>query len=174
MPEVTRLAITGAPGGGKSSLLKEMAERGFVVSPEVARIILQAPGGMSLRDSDPAAFAQRMLEAEMQAFEAAPISRTTIFDRGFPDIVGFLRLEGLPVFPELDLACRSFRYHRKVYRARAWREIYRQDAERTQDWNGALASDEAVTDAWRRYGYEIVDLPLASVDERADFLAGAL
>ena len=57
-----------------------------------------------------------------------------------------------------------------ILRAPAWAEIYRQDAERIQDWQQAVASDEAVTAAWRRYGYDVINLPLADVAERLRFL----
>ena len=32
-----------------------------------------------------------------------------------------------------------------------------QDSERIQDWAGAVASDQAVSAAWQRYGYDLVD-----------------
>jgi len=54
--------------------------------------------------------------------------------------------------------------------APAWAAIYQQDAERIQDWQQAVASDEAVTAAWRRYGYAPIDLPFAPVEERLAFL----
>ena len=39
---------------------------------------------------------------------------------------------------------------------------------------GAAASDAAVTAAWRRYGYAVIDLPLAPVAERLAFLRAAM
>ena len=41
-------------------------------------------------------------------------------------------------------------------------------------WDEAVASDAAVTAAWRRYGYEVVDLPLAPVVDRLAFLRAAV
>ena len=70
----------------------------------------------------------------------------------------------------VDRACRTLRYPGPVLRAPAWAAIYVQDAERIQDWEQAVASDEAVTAAWKHYGYEVADLPLAGVEERLDFL----
>lgn len=167
--------LTGAPGAGKTTLLDAAAAAGFRTSPEVARRILQAPGGMALRDSDPLGFAEAMIEAHAHEFErhgghAAPV----LFDRGFPDVVGFLQVSGLPVSPEVDRACRTLRYSGPILRAPAWAAIYVQDAERIQDWEQAVASDEAVTAAWQHYGYDVIDLPLAGVDERLEFLRRSL
>ena len=170
-----RAAVTGAPGAGKSTLLDELAASGVATGPEIARAILQEPRGMKLRESDPTGFAFAMLEAQLASWEHARDGADLIlYDRGFPDIVGFLRVEGLAVPDEIDRICREYRYDGPVFRAPRWAAIYRQDAERIQSWRGALASDEAVVNAWRDYGYEPVRLPLASLTERADFVLGTL
>lgn len=169
MPAIRRVAVTGAPGAGKSTLLDELAERGVQVVREVARRILQGEGGMALRETDPQGFAQAMFVEQLAAWEAAdaPLS---IFDRGFADIVGFLWLEGLEVPADIDRACRELRFDRQVFHAQPWREIYTPDDERIQDWDAALASDDAVGRAWRHYGYDLVALPLVTPAERAEFV----
>ncbi|HNN56378.1 MAG TPA: hypothetical protein PKG84_08550, partial [Novosphingobium sp.] len=70
--------------------------------------------------------------------------------------------------------CRNLRYTGPILRAPAWAVIYAQDAERIQNWEQAVASDDAVTAAWKRYGYDVVDLPLAAVAERLEFLRSSL
>lgn len=163
--------ITGAPGAGKTTLLDAASAAGFRTSPEVARQLLLSPGGMTLRETDPLGFAEVMLEAHAREFERhADYPAPVLFDRGFPDVVGFLDVSGLPVPKAVDRACRTLRYTGPILRAPAWAAIYVQDAERIQDWEQAIASDEAVTAAWRRYGYGVTDLPLVGVEERLAFL----
>jgi predicted ATPase len=167
--------LTGAPGAGKTTLLDAAAAAGYRTSPEVARELLKAPGGMELREADPLGFAEAMLEAHAREFERhAGHPGTVIFDRGFPDVAGFLEVSGLAVPALVDRACRELRYAGPVFRAPAWAAIYAQDPERIQDWQQAVASDEAVTAAWRRYGYAVTDLPLAPVAERLEALRSAL
>lgn len=166
--------LTGAPGGGKSTLIDEARRRGIATSPEVARAILSQPGGMELRRDDPLGFAEAMLEAHRREWERhSGTGIPVIFDRGFPDVVGFLEVSGLNVTPEIDRVCRTLRYSGPILRAPAWREIYCQDAQRIQSWEEAVASDEAVTAAWRRYGYEVSDLPFATIAERLRILERA-
>lgn len=163
--------ITGAPGAGKTTLLNAAAAAGWRTSPEVARQLLQSPGGMALRSSDPLGFAEAMLEAHTREFERhANHPEPVLFDRGFPDVVGFLDVSGFAVPKAVDQACRTLRYTGPVLRAPAWAAIYAQDHERIQDWEQAVASDEAVTAAWRRYGYDVTSLPLVGVEERLAFL----
>ena len=167
--------LTGAPGAGKTTLLGAAAAAGCSTSPEVARHLLQQPGGMALREADPTGFAEAMLEAHVREFElAAAQPGPVLFDRGFADVAGFLDVSGLAVPRSIEQACRRLRYHGPIFRAPAWAAIYRQDHERIQTWEQAVASDAAVTAAWRRYGYEVIDLPLAGVAERLEFLTARL
>ena len=170
-----RAAITGAPGAGKSTLLDTLAARGITTGPEVARAILQAPGGMELRERDPTGFAFAMLEAQLASWKRdRDGADTVVFDRGFPDIVGFLRVEGLPVPNEIDRVCRAYRYDGPIFHAPARAAIYRQDAERIQSWRGAIASEDAVVEAWRDYGYDPLRLPFAPPAKRAEFVLDRL
>jgi predicted ATPase len=167
--------LTGAPGAGKTTLLDAAAAAGYRTSPEVARRILQAPGGMDLRSADPQAFAEAMLEAHAHEFERhGGHPQVVLFDRGFPDVAGFLDVSGLPVPASVDRACRTLRYSGPVLRAPPWQAIYARDAQRIQTWDEAVASDAAITAAWKRYGYAVTDLPLAPVDERLAFLRRSL
>ena len=163
--------LTGAPGAGKTTLLDAAAAAGFRTSPEVARQLLQSPGGMALRRSDPRGFAEAMIEAHAREFELhAKALGPVVFDRGFPDVAGFLDVSGLSVPKAVDRACRTLRYSGPVLRASAWAQIYVQDAERIQTLEEAIASDLAVTAAWKRYDYQVIELPLTGVDERLEFL----
>lgn len=169
-----RVVITGAPGAGKSTLLNELSRRGLTTAPEVARQILKAPGGMVLRAERPVAFAHAMHDAELAAYHGAAADGPVVFDRGFPDIVGFLKVEGLRVPQHIAESCRTLRYSGPIFRAPAWEMIYHSDAERIQNWEEAVASDIAVTSAWRNYGYDVVDLPMGDVRQRAKFILDRL
>jgi predicted ATPase len=174
LPAVRKAVITGAPGAGKSTVLAELGRRGFSVIPEVARSILKRSGGMELRRDDPTGFAEAMLDAQLMAWDCGDNSGPIVFDRGFADIVGFLWVEGLPVSNRIDWTCRELRFDGPVFRASPWEAIYSTDEERIQGWDEAIASDEAVSRAWRCYGYDIVDLPLVSPSDRASFIVDRL
>lgn len=170
---VIRSAITGGPGTGKSTLVAMLGRHGVATVDEVAREILRKSDGMALRAHDPAGFAEAMFAAERAAFDTAG-EGVTVFDRGFPDIAGFLDHAGLPVPRAIDEACRVLRYNGPVFHAPMWAEIYQRDEERIQSWDEASDSDAAVLAAWRRYGYEPIELPRQGVEARVRFVMGWL
>jgi predicted ATPase len=95
---------------------------------------------------------------------------TVFFDRGVPDVVGYLRLLGLPVPAHMDRAARTFRYNRRVFIAPPWAEIFRGDRERRQTFEEAVRTYEAMVATYRLYGYQLVELPRSSVEQRARFV----
>lgn len=170
-----RAVLSGGPGCGKSSLLEALAGQGVVTVPETARAILQSLGGMTMRAERPQDFAQAMAKAEEEALcAAANVMGPVLFDRGLPDTVGFLWLQGLDVPPSINAACRNHRYSGPIFWAEPWRAIYTQDDERTQSWEQALASADAVRRAWLYYGYTLTPLPQASIADRASFVLSRL
>lgn len=170
--------ITGGPGSGKSTLIEALSWKGMHTMLESGRAIIQeqvAAGGNALPWADRAAFAQRMFEQEIRSWHAAhALEGPVIFDRGVPDVVGYLHLVGLEVPASIENAARTFRYAPRIFVAPHWPAIYAQDRERKQSMEEAEATCRAVTDVYRRLGYEMVALPLASVAARVAFVRAAL
>ena len=112
-----------------------------------------------------------MLVWEMRSYrEAAFAPGPTIFDRGIPDVIGYLRLCGLPVPPTALRAAEQRRCARKIFIAPPWPAIFEQDAERKQTLAEAEAAFHAMVDAYCGLDYELVTLLLVSVGERANFV----
>ena len=168
------VVITGGPGAGKSTLIDHLQGMGYARSVEAGRGIIQdqtAIGGSALPWADPALFAELMLCWELRSYRmAGGRAEQVLFDRGVPDIVGYLQLEGLPVPDHIHAAAKRFRYHRRVLIAPPWPEIYGQDSERKQSYAEAERTYESMLATYTAYGYEPVHLPLASVTERARFV----
>lgn len=115
-----------------------------------------------------------MLGWELRSWhEAAALPGPVIFDRGVPDVIGYLRLCGLPAPVHALKATELFRYAPRVFIAPPWREIFAADAERRQDFAEAEATHAAMIETYAGLGYELVPLPLAPIAERTRFvLAG--
>ncbi|WP_139247186.1 AAA family ATPase [Hyphomicrobium sp. NDB2Meth4] len=168
------IVITGGPGSGKSTLVAALAARGFHCMPEAGRAIIQdqvAIGGDALPWADRAKFAELMLAWDMRSYrDAAGLSGQVVFDRGIPDVIGYIALSGLEVGPHFEAAARTFRYRRQVFIAPPWPEIYERDAERRQSQDEAEATYRALDAAYRGLGYEPIALPRTSVAARVDFI----
>lgn len=90
-----RFVVTGGPGGGKSTLLDALAERGYRVAPEAARRLTKERLSSRLPPRpDPVSFARAILNSDMEQYRAATDhDGTTFFDRGVLDALYMLDLE---------------------------------------------------------------------------------
>jgi len=172
--------ITGGPGSGKSTLLDYLEQQGFMRSIEAGRSIIQEQeviGGAALPWKDKVLFAELMLSWEIRSYRQGLKSGDTIpvlFDRGVPDIIGYLRLEGLDVPAHIRRAGELFRYNKRVFIAPPWPDIYQNDAERKQDLMTACRTFDMMAVVYAELGYELVELPRCSVEERADYIRSSL
>ncbi|MGQ4273161.1 AAA family ATPase [Terrihabitans sp. B22-R8] len=175
MTETDRFfVVTGGPGSGKTTLIEALRSIGHAATEEAGRGIIRhqsAIGGQALPWHDRVAFAELMLSWEMRSHEAAHLqSGPVFFDRGAPDVVGYLRLSGLPVPEHAERAALAFRYNRRVFVAPPWEAIFVQDTERRQDFAEAVLTYETMRKTYQGYGYEIVELPIAQLAERVAFV----
>lgn len=166
--------VTGGPGSGKSSLIAALAAQGVATMPEAGRAIIQdqvAIGGNALPWGDRKAFAEQMLGWELRSHrEAAERAGVVVLDRGIPDVIGYLRLCGMPVPADAERAAAAFRYNRTVFIAPHWPAIYVRDTERKQGEAEAVATHAMMARVYAELGYDLVPLPLAGVAERVRFM----
>jgi predicted ATPase len=166
--------LTGGPGSGKSSLIDDLARLGYARTVEAGRAIIQDQvdiGGKALPWADRALFAELMLSWEMRSYRMAQeCSGTVFFDRGVPDVMAYLRLVNLPVPAHVIKAASESRYNRSVFIAPPWKEIFHPDGERKQDFDEAVRTYESLAFTYKELGYELVELPCVSIDERVQFV----
>ncbi|ABI76384.1 conserved hypothetical protein [Hyphomonas neptunium ATCC 15444] len=166
--------VTGGPGSGKTTLLTHLGVQGLHVMPEAGRAIIQAQmaiDGPAVPWGDRALYAELMLSWELRAYsEAAALAGPVLFDRGLPDILGYLALEGLATPAHLRRAAEAWRYNTDVFIAPPWREIFHQDRERRQEFSTAERTYEAMRRVYSGLGYRLIELPRAPVAERAGFV----
>ena len=166
--------LTGGPGSGKSTLIAALNGAGFAGSVEAGRAIIKSQAaidGPALPWKNPALFTELMLSWEMQSYETARASEgVRFFDRGIPDLIGYLRLCELAVPDHITQAARLYPYNGTVFLLPAWPAIFAQDSERKQSLEEAERTFHAVAGAYAECGYDLVEVPRASVDERCRFV----
>jgi predicted ATPase len=166
--------LTGGPGSGKSALIDALEQAGYARSVEAGRGIIQdqvSIAGRALPWDDRIQFSELMLCWEMRSYRMAQQwTGPVFFDRGVLDVLGYLRLLGLPVPEHMQKAAEIFRYNRRVFIAPPWREIFQQDRERKQDFDEAVRTYDALAMTYCEYGYELVEIPRVSVEERVRFV----
>lgn len=166
--------ISGGPGSGKTSLLDALEREGYCRTQEAGRGIIQhqvAMGGSALPWDDKLLFAELMLSWEIRSYQMAQQTTGPVFfDRGVPDIAGYLQLEKMTIARHMRKAVETFRYNQTVFMAPPWREIYRPDRERKQDFAEAVRTYQVLRTTYESEGYRVQEIPCASIEERVRFV----
>jgi predicted ATPase len=166
------IVLSGCSGGGKSTLLRELKQRGFAVVPEPGRRIVgeeQRGDGLALPWVNLAAFAKRAINlAAEDRRRMGNEAGWVFFDRGLVDAA--VALEHATGVPARILLEPYDRYHQKVFLTPPWPEIYVTEKERQHDLAEAIAEYDRLLIAYRELGYETFILPKVAVEDRADFV----
>lgn len=166
--------LIGGPGTGKSSTLKKLEKKGHVCFPEIARQITleaQQEGIEQLFITNPLAFSNALLEGRIHQYHLAEqTSKATVYiDRGIPDITAYLDYtkQAYPsIFTEAN---KKYRYD-TVFHFPIWEEIFRSDNERYENFEQAKQIDYFLQNTYTALGYELITVPVGSIEERAIFI----
>ena len=165
------IILSGCSGGGKSTLLGELARRGFATVEEPGRrIVIEETrnNGTALPWIDMEAFARRAIVMALEDRQKAPPEGPIFFDRGLIDAASALRHINGDAF--IETLRDAHRYNRLVFLTPPWPEIYRGDSERKHDFDAAVEEYERLLRDYDALGYDTVVLPKSGIEERADFI----
>jgi predicted ATPase len=169
--------ITGGPGFGKSVLIAKLRELGYQVGGEIARQLITrqiSEGGDTLPWKDAAEFEKQVTEKRVEFIKSVDIDSIAFSDRGLPDQAAFSMYKGKEISPQLNLALEENQYAKKVFLTPPWPQIFQNDQIRTETFEAAERIHQFIVKAYLNYGYELIDLPFVSPDERIEFILKSL
>lgn len=169
--------LTGAMGGGKSTILKELSTLRYNCIAEPAREILKeqrAAGKDGTPDRNPARFNELMLEKMISDYESNLGDNNIIFfDRGIADVIAYAELLNTGS-TAASKAANEYKYNSHVFMFDAWKEIYANDEERKMSFQLSAGFAKSVRKVYMKLGYEIIDVPFVSIAERVEFIIGTI
>jgi predicted ATPase len=169
---VIGVLVTGGPGVGKTSLLKELGLRGFTTMGDTAREVIaeRKRNGLTPRPP-PLEFAEEILRRDCAQYRlASQRAGVVFFDRGIPEALGLLEQAGPSLAGELEARLAEFVYHEAAFILPPWESIFVQDEERDQTFADTLRVHESLCRWYVRCGFRLIEVPRAAVGERAEFV----
>ncbi|UJH67091.1 AAA family ATPase [Allomuricauda sp. SCSIO 65647] len=180
-----KIVVTGAPGTGKTSVIKGLEKKGFHCFHEVIRSMTAA--ARNDKDSkeqvsnplvfvkDPLKFNKDLLHGRIEHFEASTRLPTKVcfFDRGIPDVLAYMDFFNQEYPVEFEKACEKKKYD-AILILPPWKEIYTSDNERLESYKEAEDIHKHLFDTYRRFGYDPIIVPKTSVANRLYFVTKAL
>ncbi len=179
------VVITGAPGTGKTSIIKGLEDKGHHCFHEIIRDMTsnaKKEGEPNSFVSNPLVFVddafqfnKDLLKGRTQHYKDFlklnfPLS---FFDRGIPDVLAYMDFFDQSYGKEFIAACEDHRYD-TIFIVPPWREIYVSDNERLETYEEAEKIHEALMNTYTRFGYNPILVPKHPVPERVSHILETL
>ncbi len=162
--------ITGAPCSGKTSVIHGLERLGYRVVHEVARAYIdeELKKGKNLEQikADGLAFERHILNRKVKIEASLAKDDVVFFDRALPDSIAYFKIEGLNPGEPLEKS-KDVRY-KKVFLLQ--RLVFEKDPVRSEDEAIAIELDRLIKDSYQMLGYDVVHVPVLSIQERIEFI----
>lgn len=172
------IVISGCSGGGKSTLLSELANMGYSIVPEIGREVVKDQlniDGTALPWKDAKSFCELLIKKSIDAYHQANqmyhVKHEVIFfDRSFIDGISWYQSQNYPDNDKYNYFINELKFYSTVFMVPPWKEIFSQDEERKHTFEDAINEYNRLMIMYPKYGYQISIIPKTTVKERIDFL----
>ncbi|MFC8452633.1 ATP-binding protein [Kitasatospora sp. NPDC057223] len=175
-----RYILTGTPGAGKTSVIRELAALGHRVVEEAATDVIAREQARGEREPWTApSFVDSVvaLQRERQTAPVADGTRVQFYDRSPICTHALSRYLGLPVTPalaaETDRITREEVYRRQVFFVRNL-GFCEPTAARRISFQESLVFERIHQEAYLAFGYELVPVPARTPADRAALITAAV
>lgn len=166
--------ITGASSSGKTTVIDQLAGRGFQTVPEVGRqyFEIELAKGRTIDEirADRAIMTRQIYALWLEQESGLRAAEFSFLDRGLPDSLAFYRFAGMDpnsILPD----CFRYRYASVFMLDRL---PYQQDGIRGGSDDTAAYFESWMLRDYRTLGYEVVRVPVLTPDERLRFVLDRL
>ena len=162
--------ISGAPSSGKTTMIDQLADKGFHIFPEVARQYFEREleKGRTIDEirEDRAALTCEIYTMWVDLVHGLRTDEVIFHDRGIPDGLAFFRIAGMDpneILPD----CFQHRYVSVFFLDRL---PYQQDGIRGGDDASAAYMESWMIRDYHELGYNVIRVPVLPPEERLAFI----
>ena len=172
------VVIIGGPGSGKTTIIDGLIQKGYICYPEISREVISEARKQGIEQlflEQPLLFSELLLEGRKKQYHNAlrEVADIIFIDRGIPDVLAYMHYIGDSYPSFFDEACHEHKYTR-IFFLPPWEEIYVSDDARYENYEQAKLIANHLVETYQSYGYDIIEVPKDSPDNRILFILGHL
>ncbi len=163
--------ISGGPGTGKTSVIKELKKKGFRVLDEAARKIALKDSrfiSKNIKEINPVKFQKAIFELQRKSYLRIKPSKLIFSDRGFGDTLAYYKINNLRIPKEKFDYAKKFRFN-KIFILNPL-SFYVTDELRTESKKEQRIIQKEIINMYKKLDYKPIKVPSNSIKERVDFI----
>ena len=165
--------LTGAMGGGKSTIVNHLLQRKMRCIPEPARAILKEQRNIDadgVPEINACLFTQLMLSRSINNYtNHYDTEKPILFDRAIPDMIAYADLFKLDTRIYYN-ASKYYQYNNTVFLCKGWESIYANDDERKMSFEQANEFGNRTEELYHELGYNVTIVPNVDIEKRIEFI----
>jgi predicted ATPase len=164
-----RIVITGGPGFGKTSIIKELQKKYPVVGESSRDLINELKNKEGI---DPRKNRERfqLLVTKKRIQDYINNNQEIIFfDRGVNDEIAYYLFYNIKPTKECINFCKKNKYD-YVFIVPEWKEIHEHDDLRKESFEEAVKLHNLIINAYKDFGHNIIEIPKLSIKDRSNFV----
>lgn len=171
--KLKKVIISGAPGTGKSSIIKELKNRGYFCYDEVWRKKYENPNQKNnsnhINIFSKHLFSERLKQLERTVKKKVK-DQVIFYDRSIIDTISYLNTYKKNIETLwLDVALKK-RYYETIFFCPLWEEIYEQCEDRKESYKESILIEKNLTSTYKKFLYKIKHVPKVDISDRVDYI----
>lgn len=165
------IVVTGAPCSGKTTTLKYLSEKGYIINPDISREYIASciEKGIDNYDirKDEVKLQEEIFKLMIENAMSLDPKKTIFLDYALPDNIAFHNVSNIKISNEIIQSANKFRY--KTVFIFEPLEIIEDDV-RIEDSDYQLSIDKELKMIYRSLNYEYFIIPKLPIGERANMI----
>ena len=174
MNQIKKIILTGPPGTGKTSIIKNLKKLNFLCFDEVWSEEYENPSKKNDSDSiiefSKHLFKKRKIQFEYNIQSEKKNKEYFFYDRSLIDVVSYLKTYNKKIPENWIKYIEAQKYYKNVFYCPLWKDIYTNNKNRKENYNETIKIDQDMRQLYNNLGYKIKELPRLSVLNRVEFI----
>ena len=169
-----KYVITGGPGTGKTSIIRELSRRNFFCVKENARDIVFSRDSKVDKLSSFIYYENKISDLRTKSYAIAPNNQICFFDRSVFDCLAYLKIKKIEASSQIKKNINTCIFNKKLFFTPFWTEIFKNDKVRTESIREAKKIEKTLLEIYKSFGFKPIIIPKDKVSKRVDFIISYL